>query len=559
MRKVLIILIVSAIGVSLLFLTSLGKEKTILQVGMQDEPITINPFRARDVWSSHVISPVLSSLLGYDENFQIIPMLAESWEAKPEEGKVVVYLKKGVKWHDGSEFTAEDVVYTVNIIKHFEFPLFFYKFEYVKEVRAIDNYTIEYILDMDSLYSGQETSSKSIPPVFYVDTLMQFIIQKKQWEPAFKEALSKEDPLLEFWSWMPEKLQGTGPFTFAEWKKGSYVYLEKNPNYYLSGSEFYGKKVGPFIDGILFQIYRSTDIALLALKAGEIDYIAWPLQKGFADDLKKDSDVIVSENKANGFFYLGANLRKEPWNDIHFRKAVNTAIDRDFIVKRILQSEGGPLYTTVPPGNEFWHNPDITKPEGGIDEAREILAGAGYRWENKRLINPDGKKTEPIQLISPPADYDPLRYQSAMLIQRWLSQLGISVTVRPLSFQEIVVKVFDQQDFDLFILGWSLGIDPDYLRVFYASRFDTPGGYNAYGYHSDEYDKLAKKSMLESDQKMRKEIIYKMQELIARDVPVFPLYIRTVLEGRSKRFEGWVENLGGIGSTWSYVYIKPEK
>jgi ABC-type transport system substrate-binding protein len=107
------------IGLSLFFLTGLADGKSILRVGMQDEPITVNPFRARDVWSSHVISPVLSSLLGYDENFQIIPMLARDWEANPTEGKVIVHLRKGVKWHDGSEFTAEDVIYTVKIIDHF--------------------------------------------------------------------------------------------------------------------------------------------------------------------------------------------------------------------------------------------------------------------------------------------------------------------------------------------------------------------------------------------------------------------------------------------------------
>ncbi len=558
MKKNAAILSVVTIGIALFFLPAIGAEESILKVGMQDEPITINPFRARDVWSSQVISPVLSSLLGYDENLEIVPMLAKDWEANPAEGKVIVHLRKGVNWHDGSEFTAQDVVFTVNIIKHFKFPLFYYKFEYVKEVKALDDYTLQYSLDMDFLYEDQKGSEKTIPPVFYVDALMQFIVQKKQWEPVFEEALPKKDPLQWFWAWMPERLQGTGPFTFTEWNKGSYVFLQKNEDYYLSGTEFYDHKVGPYIDGILFKIYRSTDTASLALKAGEIDYIAWPLQKGFADDLDKDPEVIISANKANGFFYLGANLRREPWNDLAFRKAVNTAIDRDFIVKRILQGEGAALYAAIPPGNDFWYNPEVSKPEGGIEDAREIIANAGYTWEKNTLLKPDGEKVERITLISPPADYDPLRNQSAMVIQTWLSRLGIPVVVRPLSFQEIIVKVFDQRDFDLFILGWSLGIDPDYLRVFYASRFDTQGGYNAYGYVSEEYDKLAVKSMLESDTQARRELIYAMQAKLAEDLPVFPLYVRTVLEGRRTRFKGWVENLGGIGSIWSYLYIKPQ-
>jgi len=521
-----------------------------LRVSIQDGPATTNPFRARSVWSWKAIGPILEGLLGRDMNHDIIPWLAKSWEF--QSGKLTVWLKKDIKWHDGSQFTAQDVVFTYQLIQYFDFPLLSYRLDPVKTVEKVDDYTVVFNLNMEFL-EGKES------PILYSDLLMQFIVQSDQWEPVFEEAKEADNPIQEFWKFMPDKLLGTGPFEFKEWRKGIYVYLTAFEDWHMTGEIINGETLGPFIDGLLLKIYRSTDTAVLALKSGEVDYVGWPLQKGYADNLTNKKGIIVSSNKANGFFYFAPNLRKQPWDDLAFRKAVDVVIDRNFIVKRILQGQGDSFYSTVPPCNDFWHNPNLKLLDAPLDrlgKAREILTQAGYSWDNDKLIMPNGEQVPRQIITSPPADYDPLRFYAAQCIQRWMSQLGIDARVRPISFAEIVTKVFDRQDFDCFILGWSLGIDPDYLRVFYAGRFDQAGSYNAYGYHSERFDILAKQAMLEADRDKRQQLVYEMQEILREDLPVYPLYTSDVIEGRNDTFEGWHNDLGGIGNLFSYVLIK---
>jgi len=523
-----------------------------LRISVQKEPSTINVFRARETWDWYAIGPVIEGLLSRDMDHKIIPWLAKEMpEFKPDEGKIIVHLKENVQWHDGTNFTAEDVVFTYGLIKYFDFPLLSYRLDPIDSVSKTNKYTVVFDLDMEFL-EGKNS------PVLYSDTLMQFIVQKKQWEPIFNEAKKQSDPLNHFWKWQPKKLIGTGAFTFEDWRKGSYVYLKSFKDYHMTGKVLNGKKLGPYIDGIMLKIYKSTDTAILALKKGEVDVVGWPLQKGYLDNIKKHDNLVVSQNRSNGYFYFAPNLRKAPWDDLAFREAINVAIDRGFIVKRILQELGKEQHSTVPEGNEFWHNPAVKTgaPASDIAKAKTILTEAGYTWQGRRLVDPEGNKVPEVVITSPPSDYDPLRFMAATMLQRWMSQLGVKAKVRPLSFAQIISKVFDQQDFDCFVLGWNLGIGPDYLRVFFSGRFDTSGGYNAMGYHSDEFDHLAKQAMLETDRTKRQELIYKLQEKIAEDLPIFPLYALTATYGRSKRFIGWHESLGGPVNGWSYLLIK---
>lgn len=551
--KLLLILTVLALvgGVEV----TIATEENILKVGMQDEPMTLNPFYARDTWSWKVLGLILESLYGYDPNLELIPLVADGWP-EYEDGTALVRLKEGVLFHDGTPLRAEDVAFTAKMIMHFKFPMLYYKFEFIEKVEVVDEHTLRYHFDQDFL-KGKMT------PIFLTDTLTTFIVQKKQWEPIFKEALTKPDPLSWFWEQQPEPLISAGPFKFERWSRGRYVFLRRNENYHLSGKEVGGRVVGPYIDSILYYIYRTTDLAALALKRGEIDYIWWPIYPALIEDLERDPQIVISTNKSNGFFYLAFNLRKAPFNDKSFRKALNYLIDREFIVKRVLWGRGEPLYTVVPPGNEYWHNPNVPTPGKGMSRAerevraKEILSYAGYSWQQGRLIMPDGSPVEEIIILTPPADYDPLRWMATMLIQKWFSDIGLRVIARPIAFAELVHRVFDKVDFEAYVLGWGLGIDPDYVRIFFHSRYIQPGGFNCMGYSNPDFDRIAEESMLTMDKQARRELIFQMQEILMEELPYFPLYVLEIVEARSKRFEGWVQQLGGIGNSWSFVFMEP--
>lgn len=540
-------------GVSLLA----QADKTTFRIGVQDEPMTLNPFHARDVWSWKVLGLALDGLYAYDPEFRLFPFLAEGWPEYLEgEAAALVRLRKGVRWSDGTPFTAGDVAFTARLIMHFRFPMLHYKFEFVTKVEAVDDFTVKYHLDREYL-KGRMT------PIFFTDTLTTFVVQRTQWEPIFKEALTKRDPLGWFCAQGPEPLAGLGPFRIKEWRRGSYVHLVANEHYHGKGMRLGVRTIGPYIREILFRIYRTTDLAALALRRGEVDYIWWPIYPAIIPDLQRDPHIAISVNPDNGFFYLAFNLRKAPFKDLAFRQAVNILIDREFIVARVLWGYGAPLSTLVPPGNKFWHHGEIPDPGKGLEreervaQARGILARAGYTWKEGRLVLPDGRPMTELVIFTPPADYDPLRWMATMLITRWLADIGVRAVARPLSFAELVHRVFDTQEFEAYVLGWSLGIDPDYLRVFFHSRYIQPGGYNCMAYSSPLFDQLAEESMLTMEEGVRRNLILKMQELLMAELPYLPLYVLQSVEARSKRFEGWVEQLGGIGNYWSFVFLRP--
>jgi ABC-type transport system substrate-binding protein len=166
---------------------------------------------------------------------------------------------------------------------------------------------------------------------------------------------------------------------------------------------------------------------------------------------------------------------------------------------------------------------------------------------------------ETLTILTPPADYDPKRAMVGNMVQQWLEMLGIPVVKKSLALGYLVKKVKTQHDFDCFVLGYgNLSLDPDYLRNFFISRNNKPGGWNTSGYSNPRFDKIADASADALDINERRQFIWQMQNIIMDHVPWIPLYSPKVAEGaRQDRFTGWVSMLGGIGNRWSFCCIKP--
>ncbi|MFQ5887496.1 MAG: ABC transporter substrate-binding protein [Candidatus Hydrothermarchaeales archaeon] len=528
-----------------------AQEKIYLKVGSQDEPKTLNPFKAGDVWSWNVIGWFYEPLYTREPiTHKVIPWLAEGWPTF--DGRVAtVKMKQGIKWDDGTPLTAHDVKFTADVLLEFKVPRYYSDWEFIEKVEVVDDYTLKFYL------------KEECTPLFQVGTLMSLIVQKEEWEPIIAQAEASEEPLKFLLDYQIEKPVSAGPFSFVEWIKGSYVEIIAREDYWAKGKVIGDRTVGPFYDGILYKLYGTTDAAALALKKGEIDYIWWTIDPGFVGDLMKEEKIKVTSSPGNGLFYLAFNVRKKPFSDLAFREAFAYLVDKEFIVNRILQKYGEPAYTIVPPGNEFWYNPDTPKLGAGlakedrIAKAKEILQAAGYTWDDEgALLMPDGDPVQPFDILTPPADYDPMRAMSGMLIQEWVREAGMPATAKPTSFGTISQKVYTEQDFDVYILGWSLSLDPDYMKVFFHSSQAVPEGYNPMGYSNPEYDAIADASGKECDAEKRKGLIFKCQEMIMSELPYIPLYFRNEIEAyNAESFTGWFEDLGGISG--SVIYLKP--
>ena len=309
------------------------------------------------------------------------------------------------------------------------------------------------------------------------------------------------------------------------------------------------------------------------MKKGDIDYMLNPLglQRGLQQQLKGQEGLETLENSNNGFRYLSFNMRRAPMDNKAFRQAIAILIDKEFLASTVLQGVAIPMYTTVPEGNGFWYNPDVSLIGKGLsrpdrtEQAVKLLKDAGFTWEKEPKVSengtvevegeglrlPNGDPMPELELLSPSPGYDPLRSTFAIWIERWLNDVGIPVKAKLTDFNVIVEKIADPEGFDIFILGWGLTNFPDYLESFFHSRHAEGDGLNRGGYSNPEFDALAEQLLSETDLNAARDQVFKMQEFLADDLPYVVLFTTPLLESyRSDRLTyPYTNTLGGLQST----------
>ena len=540
------------------------KDGAFLRIGMIEEPRTLNIWLASDANSRKVISLIYQPLYTYDpDTLDLAPWLAQSMpEYDPETMSYTVQLRPA-KWSDGTDVTAHDVVFTVDLIKDFQVPRYYSQWQFVTKTEAIDEKTVRF-------YLAEPRA------IFLTRTLVNYIVPKSQWAPIAEKAKTMANPLIALMNARVEKPLGSGPYVLAQWREGAFLHLVKNNHFFGSGIEISNRKLGPHADAILFKIYGTADVGVLALKKDTIDFFWWSIQPGYIEDLEKDENTKVYLSDRSALYYMGFNVRKPPFSDPAFRRAANTVIDKDFIIERVLQGYAARMDSIVPAENIFWYaeNPPRygqgLSREDRIRKAHRLLSENGYTWETapvnrsgeivtpSRILLPDGRPMDDFTILTPPADYDPARATCGVIIQEWLKDLGIPASARPMSFGALLQRVKDRHDFDTFILGYGqLALDPDYLRSFFHSANNRPGGWNMSGYSNPEFDRLADESVRAMDPRMRQELIRKMQQVVMEDVPYIPLYNPAAIEAvGEKRFTGWEQMIDGIGNIWSICRVK---
>jgi ABC-type transport system substrate-binding protein len=371
---------------------------------------------------------------------------------------------------------------------------------------------------------------------------------------------------------------GTGPFAMVEYKKGTYIHMQKNPYFFGKGMKIGNHLLGPNVDDLLFSLYSTSEVAISALKNGNIDFYWWDIQPDYIKILKEQDNIDLYFNKKSALYYLGFNLRKPPFNDKVLRQVVATVINKEFILTRILQNFGTSMHSIVPSGNNLWYNPDVKKYGYGKDQdqriklSHEMLKKAGYSWEippvteEGKIVKPSdirlpsGKKMDKFIILTPLADYDPKRAFTGIMIQEWLRELGLPAFAESMDFNSLLDTVKGEREFDAFVMGYGkLGLDTDYLRSFFYSKNDVPQGLNMSGYNNPEFDRLADIQRTLIDTEKRKKIIWQMQKILSEDIPYLPLYNPHIIEAVfNKRFKGWLSKVDGIGNMWSLCVVKPK-
>jgi ABC-type transport system substrate-binding protein len=342
-----------------------AQSKVYLKIGILKEPKTLNPFQATDAWTKRVIGLLYQPLyIREPDTLALVPWLAKGQPIFDAQRKTLTIHLRQMKWDDGSEFGAEDVVFTGETLRKFRVPKYYDHWKFVEKIEALDKRTV------------QLTINRPLA-ILYTRTLKSWIVQKKQWEPLIRKAEKRLKEITEtqksrgkgdekaLEAGLQEGLKvirthvvtrpiGLGPFKFKTWKAGSYIQLLKNDLFFGRGQEIGGRELGPFIEGVIFKIYDSQGGATSALEKGDIDFLWKGISHGFVRDLMQNPDIKVQHTLDNGYQYLAFNLRKAPMSDPAFRQALAYLIDKDFIIKRILHSLGKRIDTVIPPGPSLW-------------------------------------------------------------------------------------------------------------------------------------------------------------------------------------------------------------
>ncbi len=571
MKKLFIVAVVAVLAVSMV--PTHAQPEVLLRIGCQDEPKTLNIWKATDVWSTHVDAWFYPSLY-YRKPITMEPLPDlctlpyDQVKAASPDGMIFTFpLRNDVKWDDGVPVTAYDFEFSYNLIIELQFPDYLPVYEDVEYIKAVDDYTLEIKL-------------KKCTPQWEENIIFHFGVPKQQFGPMLDESRKTEAPMQTFLDIQIEKPISCGPFSFGQWEKGAFVKLVTNKDYYGKGRKVDVQGMGemeegPFYDGLLLKLYGTTDAALLGIQKGEVDFIWWNLDPGYIAQLLTNPKVTIEKSDELGFYYLCPNIAKPPFDDKVLRQALVYLVDKEFIVSRVLQGYGGAAHSVVMPAAGEWYNPNINKFGSGMAKAdriakvKEMLTAAGYtvpegKYPDVVIKLPNGQDMQPFEILTPPADYDPMRAMSGVLIQEWWREAGIPVTAKPTSFGEIVSKTFESMTFDWYILGWRIGGTgyPDFMRYNWHSDQAVPDGNNPGSYKNPEVDQLLGTLMTACDRQELINAAWKAQEIIVDEVGYCSIYYRTMNEAhRNDTFTGWFVQTGGIAGSetprHALLYLKP--
>jgi ABC-type transport system substrate-binding protein len=247
-------------------------------------------------------------------------------------------------------------------------------------------------------------------------------------------------------------------------------------------------------------------------------------------------------------------------------------IDKEFVVNNVLGGVVFPMYSTMPPGNGFWFNPEAeANPYIGLSReervslAVETLKAGGWSWEvepvwdadrvdvtpGEGIVMPNGEPMPELVILGPGPAYDPLRATFNQWISEWARELGMPVKSELTGFNTILGPVFVDADFDMYILGWSLGnvAFPDYFESFWHSRNDTAvtGNSNTPGFNNAEYDAIIDEFMSTADLDRARELIFEAQLVLADQRPYIPLFYKQTIDlARNTLIFPYTESLGGL-------------
>jgi peptide/nickel transport system substrate-binding protein len=421
-------------------------------VGVRSDFGSFNPVTSSGQYDREVMNYALfTPLVRYDEDLEVSPYLAESWEMLGDTG-VVFQLRDDVRWHDGQPVTAHDVEFTFNLAKNEETASLLASafLTDVATAHVLDDHTIHFSFAQPH---AQAMESFIWPP------LPRHLLQDVA--PAeLRNAPYNRQPV------------GSGPFRFVQWRANDQVVLERNTDF----PEALG---GPgAAERIVFRVVPEAATLLTELITGRI-HVNLPLLPDQARPVRDNSETELHSFPGLTLYYLGWNNERPPFNDARVRRGLAHAINRNEIIEALLYGEGQLATSTIPP----WHRayPEIPPLEYDLARSAQLLEEAGWQDRDGDGIreNAQGRRLTFTILSSD----DALRRSVVEVLQSQLRRAGADVQVRVMEFQTMLQN-HRQRDFDAVFTNWVLDnfkLASAPAALFHSTQAETPLSANRSG------------------------------------------------------------------------------
>lgn len=493
------------------------EDVAVLRRGISAKVDTLDPHRSSAKWENIVIADMIVGLMTVTPERDVIPGVAESWETS-DDGLTWTFKLRDSQWSDGEPVTAEDFVYAFRRIQNPEIASQYSSLLYIVKnaaqvnagelppeelgVRAIDDRTFEITLEEPAPYLlGLLTHYTTYPvPKHIVEQYGEAWIQ-------------------------PENIEVNGPYKLAYWRTGDQLVSEKNPLFYDAENVCF--------DRVAYFELEDAAAVERKIEAGDMD-INNGFDGGRTEELERKFPGWVRTTPGLITTYWSFNSSQAPFDDVRVRKALAMALDREFIVNKVLTPGYVPAYSFVPPKMS---NYDVERPEVSwadmpreerLAAARSLLEEAGYgpdnplRFEFIHRSTDDNPKAAPVAQanwneIAPWVNAEILRQDTKVLYAR-----------------------LRQSDFEVADGAWVADFD-DPVNFLYLLDSDT--GQQNYGrYSNPEYDALLAEASRTRDLQERAEIFAEAEKMMLEDYPITPMWVQVTKNLVDPEITGWAEN-----------------
>ena len=462
------------------------------------DPDRLDPANAESNPAEAMNRMMYENLAKFDEKLRIVPGLATKWEQSKDGMTWTFFLRKGVKFHDGTPFNAEAVKVFIERMIGPEKPSRAGLYTpFVNSVEIVDEFTIKINL--------------KTPFAFFLNNLAHSasgIIS-----PTALKTYGKD---------IARRACGTGPFKFVEWVHGDHLTMVRN-------DEYWGGK--PYLDKIIVKTVKEDSARVMMLQSGDAQLIV-RIPSEDIPRLEKDPKIKLDSTETLRVLYIGINCSKKLFKDVRVRQALNYAVDKEAIVKSIYQERAqvvagivAPLATGYFPIKGYPYDPE---------KAKKLLAEAGY---------PQGFKAK---LWSPQGRY-PKDFELAQAVQQQLKRVGIDCTLDTMEWAAYLAatrKKPEESEHELFLLGWAPSTAEArwILYPLYSTEQWVPEGNNRSYFSNKEFDELVTKFTRATNKADMDKYLKAAQELLIKEAPsIFILGTKETI-GFSKKLNGVINS-----------------